>query len=132
MEHWIAKHNRYSTHNAQIALRGEVDGGIAPRFFGSQAERKRWIKTYLWPRLPGRSLIFFFYLYFFRLGFLDGARGLVFCIMHGIFQEFTVVKLWEARQQRATAGSSAGVPERKTTAGGESPSEVSQPSNSSR
>ncbi len=102
MTDWIAKHNRYSTANAAIAAQtaGESASGIKPQFFGSQAERKRFIKERIWPRLPGRAIVFFVYMYVFRLGFLDGVHGLVFCIMHGIFQEFTVVKLWEARMIR--------------------------------
>jgi hypothetical protein len=63
--------------------------------FGNQAERKRFIKERFWPHLPGRALLYFFYLYFFRLGLLDGEEGFVFCLMHAIFEEFNTIKLWE-------------------------------------
>ncbi len=99
MHFWIAKHNRYSTHNARIfALAGQEADGIKPRVWGNQAERKRFIKQRIWPHLPGRALFFFVYMYVFRLGFLDGVPGFHFCVMHAIFQQFVVVKQWEQKQ----------------------------------
>jgi glycosyltransferase involved in cell wall biosynthesis len=105
MHFWIAKHNGYSTHNARILALAEQEpaDGVKPRLWGNQAERKRFIKHYVWPRLPGRALFFFFYMYFFRLGFLDGVHGFHFCVMHAIFQQFVVVKQWEQKQTRVKA-----------------------------
>ena len=101
MHFWIAKHNGYSSHNARIALAGhEAADGVKPRLWGNQAERKRFIKQRLWPHLPGRALLFFLYMYFFRLGFLDGVHGFHFCVMHAIFQQFVVVKQWEQEQHK--------------------------------
>jgi glycosyltransferase involved in cell wall biosynthesis len=102
MESWIAKHNRYSTYNTRIfAFAGrEAGDGIKPRLWGNQAERKRFIKQYIWPHLPGRALFFFVYMYFFRLGFMDGVHGLHFCVMHAIFQQFVVAKQWEQKQRK--------------------------------
>jgi len=103
MDAWIAKHNRYSTYNTRIysrILSGEEAGNIKPRLWGNQAERKRFIKQRIWPHLPGRALFFFLYMYFFRLGFLDGVHGFQFCVMHAIFQQFVVVKQWEQEQHK--------------------------------
>ena len=103
MDAWIAKHNRYSTYNTRIysrILSGEEAGNIKPRLWGNQAERKRFIKQRIWPHLPGRALFFFLYMYFFRLGFLDGVHGFQFCVMHAIFQQFVVVKQWEQEQNK--------------------------------
>jgi glycosyltransferase involved in cell wall biosynthesis len=106
MEFWIAKHNYYSTQNAIIyynTIQGKIVDGIRSRLFGSQAERKRFIKERIWPYLPCRSLLFFIYLYIFRLGFLDGKQGLIFCLMQGIFQEFVTIKLWELKNYKGDA-----------------------------
>ena len=102
MHFWIAKHNGYSTHNARIFALAEQEArdGINPRLWGNQAERKRFIKHHIWPHLPGRALFFFLYMYFFRLGFLDGMHGFHFCVMHGIFQQFVVIKQWEEKQHK--------------------------------
>jgi len=106
MHFWIGKHNDYSTRNVEIvalADQGSAEG-IRPRLWGNQVERKRLIKQYIWPHLPGRSLLFFLYMYFFRLGFLDGLHGFHFCVMHAIFQQFDVVKQWEQKNTTRTAG----------------------------
>lgn len=110
MHFWIAKHNVYSTHSARIfALACDAGAdGVRPRLLGNQAERKRFIKQRIWPHVPGRALLFFLYMYFFRRGFLDGVHGFHFCVMHGIFQQFVVIKQWERNQHqfRVPAGSS--------------------------
>lgn len=100
---WIEKHNKYSSLNARIHLRieeGSNSGELEPRLFGSAAARKRFIKEYIWPHLPGRALFFFLYMYVFRLGFLDGRHGFHFCVMHAVFQQFVVVKEWEQEQHQ--------------------------------
>ncbi|HJS98198.1 MAG TPA: hypothetical protein VJ756_03840, partial [Terriglobales bacterium] len=76
---------------------------VKRRLWGNQAERKRFIKHYIWPHLPGRALFFFLYMYFLRLGFLDGVHGFHFCVMHAIFQQFVVIKQWEQKQMRIAA-----------------------------
>jgi hypothetical protein len=106
VEAWIAKHNRYSTYNAGIYTRllsGAQAGSVKRKLWGNQAERKRFIKHYIWPHLPGRALFFFLYMYFLRLGFLDGVHGFHFCVMHAIFQQFVVIKQWEQKQMRIAA-----------------------------
>jgi glycosyltransferase involved in cell wall biosynthesis len=110
MEAWIAKHNRYSTLSTQVygrMLESGSSGEIQPRFFGNSIERKRFIKEKIWTRLPGRALIYFFYLYIFRLGFLDGRHGLRFCVMRGIFEHFNTVKLWERQHYKQGAAPGA-------------------------
>ena len=109
MHFWIAKHNDYSTHNARIYALGNNESiqGVEPRLWGNQAERKRFIKQHIWPHLPGRSVLFFVYLYFFRLGFLDGLHGFYFCVLHAIFQQFVVVKDWERKHYKQGAPENA-------------------------
>jgi len=100
MSEWIAKHNSYSSKEAREQYRillGEAQTGFKPSLFKGSVERKRFVKERIWPRLPGRAFLYFLYLYFFRLGFLDGKHGLHFCLMHAIFEEFNTIKLWELR-----------------------------------
>ncbi|HEX6879599.1 MAG TPA: hypothetical protein VF135_04475, partial [Terriglobales bacterium] len=95
------KHIRYAHLNAEAYSHLERQEGaeerIKPSLFGSQAQRRRFIKERIWRHLPARGLLYFVYLYVFRLGFLDGHKGLVFCMMHGIFEEFKVVMQWERK-----------------------------------
>jgi glycosyltransferase involved in cell wall biosynthesis len=106
MSFWIAKHNRYSSQEAREldrVLRGVERVGIQASFLKGSLERKRFIKERIWPHLRGRSFLLFFYLYFFRLGFLDGGHGFLFCLMHAIFEQFTTVKLWELKHYKQGA-----------------------------
>lgn len=104
MDWWIAKHNRYATLNAiayeQVENNQLASERIQPRLFGNHVERRRFLKERVWRHLPGRSLLFFLYLYIFRLGFLDGRKGLMFCAMHGVFEQMKVAKQWELREAK--------------------------------
>lgn len=85
---WIAKHNRYSSLEAleQIrSMRNESSDTIAS-LWGTQAQRKRWIREKIWnPLLPPlvRPFLYFFYVYVVRLGFLDGLPGFSYHVLHG-------------------------------------------------
>lgn len=101
MAYWINKHIRYAQLNAlaysQLEQREGAEERIKPSLFGSQAQRRRFIKERIWRHLPARGVLYFLYLYVFRFGFLDGRKGLIFCMMHGIFEEFKVVMQWERK-----------------------------------
>jgi hypothetical protein len=106
MSFWIAKHNRYSSWEAReldLVQRGSSTAGLQASFFKGSVERKRFIKERVWPHLPGRAFLLFFYLYFFRLGFLDGKHGFLFCQMHAIFEQFITAKLWELEHYKQGA-----------------------------
>lgn len=99
MAYWISKHVKYAQLNTaaykQLERNEGADERIRPNLFGSQAERRRFLKERIFRHLPARAFLYFLYRYIFRLGFLDGKRGLVFCLMHAIFVEFRVVTEWE-------------------------------------
>lgn len=97
---YIAKHNRYSTLEAGEMFkieRGLAEGTIKYRFWGGPIERRRWIKHRLWPRLPARWLVRFFFMYILRLGFLDGATGFHFCLFMSAYEHQISLKLKELR-----------------------------------
>jgi hypothetical protein len=102
MDWWIAKHNRYAAlsalANQQFRELRDAEGRIKPRLLGGPAERRRFLKERVWPYMPAKGILFFLYLYIFRLGFLDGRKGLMFCSMHGVFQQMKVAKEWELRE----------------------------------
>lgn len=102
---WIAKHNKYSTYEAEelIKFKNRKDDRQKDEFaklFGAQTQRKKWIKENLYVRLPLflRSFFYFIYRYFFRLGFLDGREGLIFHFLQGFWYFFLIdAKLCEIR-----------------------------------
>ena len=65
--------------------------------------QRRWIKVNLWSHLPAKGLLYFLWAYVFRLGFLDGARGLRYHAMHAIYKHFDEMKLWELRRYKQGA-----------------------------
>jgi len=99
---WIARHNNYSTWDAKMRLRllqgEEFSQSIRPRLFGDPVERKRWLKK-LWVRLPCRPLLRFIYMYFIRLGFLDGKQGFIYAVLKATHEFHITVKMGEMRRQ---------------------------------
>ncbi|GIV57676.1 MAG: glycosyl transferase [Rhodothermaceae bacterium] len=88
---YIEKHNEYSEWEARVYFEGHK-GEVPPRFFGTQAERRRWLKARL-VRLPGFPILTFLYHYVLRLGFLDGRPGLIYCTLKGV-QRFHAKAKW--------------------------------------
>jgi glycosyltransferase involved in cell wall biosynthesis len=101
LDRYIQKHNEYS--NWESALYNSMwNGGRAdsdsrtPRLFGTQSERRRWLKNMVF-RLPGFPFIIFVYYYGIRLGFLDGRAGLIYCVFQA-HQYFVIkAKLFEKK-----------------------------------
>jgi len=84
---WIEKHNAYASREAEEILKGQSANGVATSPFGSQAERKRWIRERVWNRMPPvvRPFAYFGYRYVLRGGFLDGKAGLTYHVLQGLW-----------------------------------------------
>ncbi|MEO6723937.1 MAG: glycosyltransferase family 2 protein, partial [Blastocatellia bacterium] len=67
---------------------------IGASLFGSPLERKRFIKR-MWARLPFRPLLRFIWMYFVKLGFLDGRPGLIFCTLMTMHEAVISAKMYE-------------------------------------
>lgn len=96
---WIEKHNRYSTQEASEISRilgASPESAEKPTPFGSPVQRRRWLKQRLYPRLPARWLLRFCWLYFLKLGFLDGKAGLQFCQLYAAYELFIGLKVRES------------------------------------
>ena len=101
--HFIERHNRYSNWEARVYAnfaRGEHGvNNIGASLFGSPPERKRLVKQW-WVRLPFRPLLRFVWMYLFRLGFLDGRPGLIFCTLMAMHEAVIGAKLYERELPR--------------------------------
>ncbi len=93
---WISKHNRYASLEARSTARGNLTGDVNPRLFGSQVERRMWLKK-VHSRLPGRNVFYFIYQYIVRLGFLDGRPGFRYAFLRAAFLYWIDLKLAESR-----------------------------------
>jgi glycosyltransferase involved in cell wall biosynthesis len=111
LELYMAKHNKYSTLEAKEIFRVEREGqsgGLDAKLFGNPLQRRRWIKHHVYPELPAKWIFRFFWMYFLKLGVLDGLAGLRFCLFMTAYELLIDLKLTELRvhaaeQQRTSA-----------------------------
>jgi glycosyltransferase involved in cell wall biosynthesis len=107
---WIAKHNRYATRESQELFNNWSALGyqeIDARLFGTQAQRKRWLRYKVWNRLPPliRPLFYFFYRYLLTGGFLDGKEAFVYHFLQGLWFPMLIdIKYLEMKMSRSLAG----------------------------
>ena len=102
LDRYIAKHNEYSNWEARMLVqRGEQNLDLAPSFFGTQAQRRRWMKKWFY-RTPGAPVFVFLYKYILRLGFLDGVPGLIYCGYQALQLFNTKAKIYELKRKEKT------------------------------
>lgn len=102
LSRYIQKHDEYSNWEANVWVQGEDQGQLPPALFGTQAQRRRWLKkTFL--RLPGAPLWFFCAKYFLGLGFLDGIPGLIYCGFQGVQVFHVKSKIYELRRAKGNS-----------------------------
>lgn len=102
---WTQKHNGYATREAINMLifkysMQQTTETVAARFFGTDAERKRWLKMrYINMPLFIRPFLNFFVRYVLWGGFLDGVPGLVWHVLQGFWYRFLVdAKIYEIKK----------------------------------
>ena len=104
---WIAKHNDYATReaidilNVRYNILKPIMNPVSAKLFGTQEQKKRWIKEKIYVYIPLfiRPFLYFIYKYFFRLGFLDGSEGLIRHFMQGFWYRFLVdAKIYEIKK----------------------------------
>ena len=96
LDRYIQKHNEYSNWDAHMFLKGSAQD-IAPKFWGNQAQRRRWLRKNL-TLLPGSSFLFFALGYFFKFGFLDGKQGFIYAAFRGIQMFHAKAKIFELKK----------------------------------
>lgn len=100
LSRYIRKHDEYSNWEARVWLQGEAGyRDLPPSLFGSQAQRRRWLKKAMFG-MPGSPLLYFFYKYIFRSGLLDGIPGLIYCTFQGIQFFHIKAKIYELRVKK--------------------------------
>lgn len=99
VEYWFERHNRYSTMEAKRLLE-ERESAIPWSGFWSKDPmlRRKAFKQFAY-RVPCRPLFTFCYLYFARLGFLDGMPGLQFSLMRSVYEFMISLKMRELKRR---------------------------------
>ena len=98
---WLDKHNKYSLMEAMEGmklLRGELADDDVSLFSGDKANRRKALKNLSF-RLPFRPFIKFLYMYFVRLGLLDGRAGITYCTLQAIYEYMIVLKMKELKMR---------------------------------
>jgi glycosyltransferase involved in cell wall biosynthesis len=96
LSRFIRKHDEYSNWEARVWLEGEAAyGDLPPSLFGTQAQRRRWLRKMFFG-VPGSPVFFFLYRYIFQLGFLDGTPGLIYCGLQGSHLFNVKAKIYES------------------------------------
>jgi glycosyltransferase involved in cell wall biosynthesis len=110
LEHYIAKHNRYSTLEARELYRQEEPWPGFKRFFTDRVARRRFTKYRLATKLGMPWLWRFFYMYVLRGGFLDRQAGLSFCLFISSYEMFIRMKYHDLVWNRSgNGGASSGL-----------------------
>jgi glycosyltransferase involved in cell wall biosynthesis len=93
---WFQKHNFYSTREAIEGAKVRRQGRpkLAALRDPDPMVRRRTAKNLSY-FLPGRGWLRFAYAYFLRGGFRDGAPGLHYCLMTGMYEYWTELKIRE-------------------------------------
>jgi glycosyltransferase involved in cell wall biosynthesis len=98
--YWFERHNRYSTMEAMAKLSLRRDRIVLRNVFtGDPIDRRRVLKQLLY-HVPLRPLIVFFYLYFVRLGILDGRAGFYFSRMRAAYEMLIDLKVVESQRRQ--------------------------------
>lgn len=102
LEDWFAKHNRYSTEEARLALeeRQNEPLQLSGLFVGDSISRRRTLKL-LASRLPFRPTLRFLYIYLLRLGFLDGIAGFHYARLLATYQWMIDLKMAELQAKQS-------------------------------
>lgn len=103
---WTQKHNGYATREivdmllTQYGLDAKAQE-VSPRFFGTEEQRKRWLKIkYIKSPLFMRPFLNFFLRYILKGGFLDGREGFIWHILQGFWYRTLVdAKMYELKKQ---------------------------------
>ena len=110
IEHWIARHNHYSTAEVELIHRMRREP-LAPGdlWSGDPVRRRRCLKR-MSARVGCRPLFRFLYLYVIRRGFLDGTAGWIFCQLRVAHEIHITAKLAEEESRQRLAGETAQQP----------------------
>ena len=115
--HWFARHNGYSSFEAQQILANRANGetfSVLGALLERDFTRRRFHQKELFYRLPARPVLKFALLYLLKGGFLDGRAGLTYAALQAVYEYMIVLKTVEA--ERGASGERPASPGAKAPA----------------
>jgi len=100
--HWMAKHNGYSTQEAELLANGNAVRGASlyQALFARNFHERRVAQKAIFYELPARPLIKWFYMMFVRGAILDGSAGVMYATLHSFYEFLIEVKCRELIRRR--------------------------------
>jgi len=103
LTHWIARHNSYSSFEAQQILanrRLRSSWNITKAFAARDFHERRYHQKELFYRLPARPLLKFVLLYVVKRGFFDGRAGFTYAVLQAMYEYMIVLKTRELESRK--------------------------------
>jgi len=102
ISHWIAKHNAYSSKEAELLANGDAIRGASlyQALFARNFHERRVAQKAIFYELPGRPLIKWCYMMFIRGALLDGHAGIMYATLHSFYEFLIEVKCRELIRRR--------------------------------
>ena len=102
ISHWIAKHNTYSSKEAELLASGNAIHGasIYQALFARNFHERRVAQKAIFYELPARPLIKWMYMMFVRGAVLDGHAGVMYATLHSFYEFLIEVKCRELLRRR--------------------------------
>ena len=101
--HWVAKHNQYSTMEAELIHRqqGLQNPSLSTALASKNFHERRLHQKALFYRLPARPLIKWLYMLFIRRAILDGSAGLTYSTLQSFYEYLIVLKTKDLERNQA-------------------------------
>jgi glycosyltransferase involved in cell wall biosynthesis len=101
--HWVAKHNGYSTKEAELLASGAATqpASLRQALFARDFHARRVAQKAIFYKLPGRPLIKWCYMVFIRRAILDGHAGIMYATLQSFYEYLIEVKCQEIHRHRA-------------------------------
>jgi len=102
LAHWIAKHNHYSTREAELLANRDFlqEASLRQALFGPDFHARRIAQKAIFYKLPGRPIIKWLYMMFLRGAILDGSAGVMYATLQSIYEYLIEIKSREILRQR--------------------------------
>ena len=106
MSHWLAKHNVYSTMEAELVVSGAATAQTSLRaaLFDKDRAARRAAQKAIFFQLPLRPVLKWLYMMFVRGAVLDGSAGLTYATLQSMYEYLIVLKTRELRKRSSAKG----------------------------
>ena len=102
VSHWVAKHNAYSSKEAELLANGKATQGASlyRALFARNFHERRVAQKAIFYELPARPLIKWCYMMFVRGAVLDGPAGVMYATLQSFYEFLIGVKHKELLRRR--------------------------------